>query len=134
MISVAPWKAIFFVTLLMSFTPTLAGSASRTSVNLNCVTTSNGEKPEKPFAIAFNMRTSRWSVSEPGSTSDVFKTKNGPFVTVANVTSLKTASGSVAGQLPGFTPSTASEGDQKSDGLAMETGRTFEWKVTVITN
>lgn len=108
--------------------------AAPTAVSLQCVTTDGGENRERHFGINFNVAASRWTESEPGNSSDVFKTKSGNYVTVANVTSLRRddSARTVVGILQDFNPSTARQGDTRRDGKALETGRTFRWTVDLV--
>jgi hypothetical protein len=114
------------------FTVSVYGSkayAAPTSVDLQCVTNDVG--PVRHFAISFKPATNGWTESEPGGTSDIFRTKSGNYVTVANTTSPK-KNDTVIAVLPNFNPSTASEGDTGNSGKALETARTFEWKVDIV--
>jgi hypothetical protein len=107
--------------------------AARTSVGLNCVT-NDGANPLRHFAINLTPGNNGWSQSEPGSTSDIFKTKSGNYVTVANTTSLRKndSKNTVVAVLRNFNPSTGSQGDSGNDGEALETARTFQWTVDII--
>ncbi|APO55344.1 hypothetical protein LUI11_37015 [Bradyrhizobium diazoefficiens] len=107
--------------------------AAPTSVSLQC-STNDGADPQRKFAINFTPGNNGWSESEPGGTSDIFKTKSGNFVTVANTTSLRKTdpADTVVGILPNFNPSTAKQGDTGNTGKALETGRTFQWTVDLI--
>lgn len=135
MASLASWFVAYssILPLIGALCTHTAHAADAVAVGLACVTNTNGEKPEKHFAVNFDLTKTRWSVSEPGNTSEVFKTKSGPYVIVANTTSLKTATGQVAGILQDFNPSTAAEHDHRNDGKALETGRTFDWTVSIVT-
>lgn len=107
---------------------------TRTSVGLLCLAIDDGTNPPKNFSMQFVLAGNRWTQSEPGSTSDIFKTHSGNFVVVANTTSLKNdGTGAVVATIRNFNPSAASEGDHASDGEALETARIFEWKVEIIT-
>jgi hypothetical protein len=100
---------------------------------LQCATNDHAD-PQRSFALNFTPGNNGWSESEPGSTSDVFKTKSGNYVTVANTTSLRRTdpANTVVGVLPNFNPSTASQGDTGNRGSALETARTFQWSVDLI--
>jgi hypothetical protein len=108
-------------------------NAAPTAVGLQC-TTNDGAEPRRTFALNFNPGNGSWSESEPGSTSDIFRTKSGNFVTVANVTSLRRngPGDTVVGILNNFNPSTAQQGDTGSSGRALETARTFDWTVILV--
>src|SRR5262245_50498597 len=101
-----------------------------TSVGLQC-TTNDGSEPKRTFSINFVATSLTWTQSEPGGTSDIFKTKSGNYVTVANTTSLK-KNGTVVAVLTGFNPSTAKDGDTGNNGKQLETARTFDWKVIIV--
>jgi hypothetical protein len=114
----------------------LAGAISSVAaddlpVGLLCVT-SDGASPQRHFAINFDVANSRWTESEPGNTTDLFKTKSGNYVVVSNSTSMRAGSGStVVGQLNGFNPATATDGSKGTGGQAMETARIFDWTVAI---
>ena len=106
-------------------------AADQLPVGLLCVT-SDGASPQRHFAINFDVAKSRWTESEPGNTTDLFKTKSGNYVVVANSTSMRAGSGStVVGQLNGFNPATATDGSKGTGGQAMETARIFDWTVAI---
>jgi hypothetical protein len=108
-------------------------TAAPTSVNLQCVT-NDGANPQRHFALNFTPGNNGWSQSEPGSTSDIFKTKSGNYVTVVNTTSLRKndPANTVVAVLRNFNPSTAGQGDSGNDGKALETARIFQWNVDLI--
>lgn len=104
----------------------------RVTVGLECLAGGTDTEPPKNFALNFDLAKSTWMEMEPGSTSVVFKTKSGGYVTDAGGTHLRDAGGKDAGFLQAFNPKLAKEGDHRSDGKANETGRIFEWKVSII--
>lgn len=110
-----------------------AALAKPVAVGLQGLARADPPTREKNFSINFNVGAGTWTESEPGSTSEVFKTKAGPYVTVTEGTYLKDAKGVNAGFLQHFNPETAKEGEGRGDGKANETGRTFEWKVLIVT-
>jgi hypothetical protein len=126
------WRGglVLFANLIASLK---SARAAPTSVSLQCVT-NDGADPQRHFAINFTPGNNGWTESEPGSTSDIFKTKSGNYVTVSNVTSLRKQdpANTVVGILNNFNPSTASQGDSGNDGQALETARTFQWSVDLI--
>lgn len=108
-------------------------TAAPTSVNLQCVT-NDGTSPQRHFALNFSPGNNGWSQAEPGGTSDIFKTKLGNYVTVANTTSLRKndPANTVVAVLRNFNPSTAGQGDSGNDGKALETARIFQWNVDLV--
>lgn len=101
-----------------------------TSVGLQC-TTNDGAEPNRTFGINFGIAGLTWTQAEPGGTSDIFKTKSGKYVTVANTTSLKKGD-TVVAVLTGFNPSMATDGDAGNNCKQLETARTFGWKVIIV--
>jgi hypothetical protein len=104
-----------------------------TSVALECET-SDGADSHRHFSINFNVAGLHWTQSEPGSSSDLFTTKRGSYVTVVNTTSLRKddPNNTVVAILRNFNPSTANRGDSGNDGKALETGRIFKWTAAIV--
>jgi hypothetical protein len=71
----------------------------------------------------------KWSKSEPGSASKIFKTVRGNYgVTAPNYVYLNDGRGTNVGELHPLVPGTAKKGDT-GNGKAYETGRIFKWQV-----
>jgi hypothetical protein len=105
-------------------------AGSNEVASLLCVT-SDGAAPTKHFGITFDVSHSRWSVQEPGK-ADVFPTKSGDYVVVANSTSMRrSGDGKVVGLLDNFNPATAADGAQGNGGKALESARIFDWTVAI---
>lgn len=105
--------------------------AARTSVGLQCVTMDGGSNRERHFTISFDPTNIMWKQSEPGNTSDVFRSKSGSYVVIANTTSLKNGNEVVA-ILRNFNPDSSQQGESGSDGKATQTGRVFQWNVDIV--
>src|SRR6266478_6648138 len=118
------WQGGFVLIASLIASLRRAGAAP-TSASLQCAT-NDGADPPRHFAINFTPNNNGWSESEPGSTSDIFKTKSGNYVTIANTTSLRRTdpANTAVAILRNFNPSTAGQGTSGSDGKALETART----------
>lgn len=91
------------------------------------------DDPSRTVTIVLSVPDNKWSKTEPGGASHIFKTKSGVWMKAVNVTTLFASDATTrVGQLKPLDPAGAKVKD-KGRGESFETAVNFDWTVTTVT-